>query len=467
MRRRFITSLAAVLLETGWVLAQAPATGPTPGQAPMDASASSRTLLPMAATAPAGPASSSLPAAGPSAGPLAAPCGAGGCGDAGYGSAPTCGSSDACYEDYRVWFTGEYLLWHIKNTPVPELSVITTAPLFVPAAGGTTNFTFQNTTIFPEGQRLSEGDHPGWRASAGFWVDPEKDLGFDASYFQLERRTTSSVAEQTTDLDVHTPFFALFTQPVPGGTPITTPIPSQLSGTMIINVRESGDSKIWGVEANGRSRLCYFGNLSFDAILGARYIDLREDLAFTDNIVVLPNGPLTIGTTVVTIPPLAVATLDTISTRNQFVGPQVGVSWDWRCNRWFTDGFFKVALGDMHQSVNVFGANMTPAGASLGGALFSPGDLGEHTRDRYSFVIEVNPNIGYYFTPHIRGFVGYNFLWLQNVAQPGAQVGFSTTHTEVTFAGQTTTIDMKQPQFRFSETGVWAQGVNFGLEFRY
>jgi hypothetical protein len=463
MRRRFITSLAAVLLETGWVLAQAPATGTAPGQAPMDASASSRTLVPMAATTAAGTAPSSLPPVS-----SATLCGTGAsCGDAPYCGAPTCGNSDPCYDDSRFWITGEFLLWHIKNTPVPELSVITTAPLFVPAAGGTTNFTFQNTTIFPEGQRLSEGDHPGWRLSAGFWADSEKDLGFDASYFQLERRTTASVAQQTTDLDVHTPFFALFTQPVPGGTPITTPIPSQLSGTMIINVRETGDSKIWGAEVNGRSRLWYFGNLSFDATLGARYIDLREDLAFTDNIAVLPNGPLTIGTTVVTIPTLAVSTLDTISTRNQFVGPQVGCSWDWHCDRVFTDGFFKVALGDMHQNVNVFGANLTPGGLGLGGALFSPGDLGEHTRDRYAFVIEVNPNIGYYFTSHIRGFVGYNFLWMQNVAQPGSQVGFSTTHTEVTFAGQTTTIDMKQPQFRFSESSVWVQGVNFGLEFRY
>jgi Putative beta barrel porin-7 (BBP7) len=471
MRRRLFTSLAAVLLETGWALAQVPGTAPS-GPVPADIAGSTQTQTLIPASAAAIPPTAAQPMPAPAAPPAAAmpaPCGSGACGTGTCGEAPACGPVPDCYQDdSRFWFSGEYLLWHLKNGPVPPLSVQSTVPLSVPAAGGTVNFSFQNTTIFPEGQTLDYGDQQGWRFSGGLWLDPEKDWGIDGSYFQLERRTAGSNAQQTTDLDVDTPFFALFTVPVPGALPFVNAVPSELSGTLIVNVHEAGDTKMWGTDANIRSRLWYFGALSFDVFAGARYMDLREDLVFTDNITVLPNGPLTIGTSVVSIPALGISTLDAISTRDQFLGPQVGFAWDWHYGRVFFDGFFKTAVGDMHQNVNVFGANVNSAGvASLGGALFSPSDIGEHTRDQIGYVLEVNPNIGVSLTPWCRAYVGYNMMFLQNVNRPGGQIGYASSTSQVTFAGTTTNITNTFPQFKFDDSSAVLQGVNFGVEIRY
>lgn len=468
MRRRLFTSLAAVLLETGWALAQVPGTSPIPAAPiPVNAPGSNQGVIPAAATAPATAGSAPATPAAPMTPPVSAVPAS--CGTSGCGGPPACGPiPDPWEEDSRVWVNGEYLLWHLKNGPVPPLAVQSTIPLNVPAAGGVVNFSFQNTTIFPQGNTIDEGDQPGFRVSGGLWFDPEKDCGIDASYFQLERRATTSNAQQTTDLDVDTPFFALFTVPVPGNVPFINAVPSTLSGTLIINVHEAGDTKIWGSDFDFRSRRWYFGNLSFDLMAGARYMNLREDLVFTDNISVLSNGPLTIGTSVVSIPTLGISTMDAISTRNQFLGPQVGFAWDWHWDRVFVNGFFKSAVGDMHQNVNVFGTNTTGAGVTtLGGALFSPSDLGDHTRDQVGYILEVNPNVGLYLTPWCRAYVGYNMMYMQNVARPGAQVGYSESQSQVTFAGTTTMVTTNSPQFKFSDSGAVLQGVNFGVEIKY
>ncbi len=54
----------------------------------------------------------------------------------------------------------------------------------------------------------------------------------------------------------------------------------------------------------------------------------------------------------------------------------------------------------------------------LGGLLAQSTNIGSHTRGRVAFVEEIGLNLGYQFTNHIRGFVGYNFLYRSNVVGP-------------------------------------------------
>src|SRR5271156_6806529 len=134
MRRRLFTSLAAVLLETGWALAQVPGTAPS-GPVPAGTAGPSSTLVPASASAPtASTPNAPAPMAPPAAATLA-PYSNGTCGTGTCGEAPACGPiPDPWQDDSRFWFGGEYLLWHLKNGPIPPLSVQSTVPLSVPSA---------------------------------------------------------------------------------------------------------------------------------------------------------------------------------------------------------------------------------------------------------------------------------------------------------------------------------------------
>ena len=112
----------------------------------------------------------------------------------------------------------------------------------------------------------------------------------------------------------------------------------------------------------------------------------------------------------------------------------------------------------MHQVVEVNGYTVNPSGQVFpGGLLTQATDLGEHSRDRLAFVPEVTLNLGYQVTPHLRVYVGYDGLDIHRVAQPGDQIGFFTSTTQVTFAG-TTTATVTQAAFHFKDTEVWCKG---------
>jgi hypothetical protein len=137
----------------------------------------------------------------------------------------------------------------------------------------------------------------------------------------------------------------------------------------------------------------------------------------------------------------------------------------------------KIALGVMHQSADVVGttvATSVPAGLlpnqgvpMAGGLLSSPLDQGTHSRNRISAVPEVNVKLGYMITPCLRAYVGYDFLYVVNVLRPGDQVGLTSAGLTVNVAGTPNPITVSQPGFRFKDSDVWFNGINFGMEFRY
>ena len=55
-------------------------------------------------------------------------------------------------------------------------------------------------------------------------------------------------------------------------------------------------------------------------------------------------------------------------------------------------------------------------------AFVRQGNLGRYTTNRFIVVPEVGIEAGLYVTSHIRLAVGYNFLYMTDVARPGRQV---------------------------------------------
>jgi len=134
-----------------------------------------------------------------------------------------------------------------------------------------------------------------------------------------------------------------------------------------------------------------------------------------------------------------------------------------------------VALGVTHQELDITGAQLVtppggPATAFTGGLLAVGPNLGQFSRDRFGVVPEVSVNLGYWLTPYLKAYAGYNFLYWSNVIRPGDQIDRVVDLTFVpntpamnppTFSGQF------RPQPLFQQSGFWAQGIQFGLEARW
>ena len=100
--------------------------------------------------------------------------------------APTveCGTLCEC-APCRFWVGAEYLLWWIKNAPMPQ-PLVTTGSLDddFPGAIGQPG----TRVLFGESD-IDFGAFSGGRLSAGYWLDCEHTCAFEASGFVLEKRS--------------------------------------------------------------------------------------------------------------------------------------------------------------------------------------------------------------------------------------------------------------------------------------
>ena len=80
--------------------------------------------------------------------------------------------------------------------------------------------------------------------------------------------------------------------------------------------------------------------------------------------------------------------------------------------------------------------------------------------------LRLGVNIG----DNVRVYVGYEILWLNNVARPGDQIdrNINTTQVGPGPGGIVPTLTGPAlPVALFRTTDFWAQGLNFGVEVRY
>ena len=97
-----------------------------------------------------------------------------------------------------------------------------------------------------------------------------------------------------------------------------------------------------------------------------------------------------------------------------------------------------------------------------------PSNIGRYNWDVFAVVLEFPINVGYQVTKQLRVFVGYTFLYASKVLRPGDQIDRVVNTTQIPpplAAG--TLIGPARPAFHFKDTDFWAQGINFGLEFRF
>ncbi len=205
-----------------------------------------------------------------------------------------------------------------------------------------------------------------------------------------------------------------------------------------------------GAEANLRSNILGGPCWNVDLIAGYRYLGLEEDLTVGESLQALQV-------------PVAFVLNDSFKVHNNFNGGQIGFESEWRRNRWSLDLKTKIAIGDVNERVDIFGSTVTNGLTSAHGLLAQPSNIGSYERNRFAWSPDIGANIGYQVTDHLRAFVGYDFLYLSDVVRAGDQVDLRVNPNQLRGVAAGPAL----PAFNFHGSDYWAQGVSFGLEFKY
>jgi hypothetical protein len=356
----------------------------------------------------------------------------------------------------RFWFSAEYLLWNFREQDAPPL--VTTSPAGTPrAAAGVLGF--PTTTVLFGDDELENDLRSGGRFTVGFWLPRRDGVGLEASYFFTGRREGRFSATSA-----GVPILA---RPIVNA--VTGANEAQLvafPGVVSGNITVDHSTRLWGVEANLRHQRICGPRGHLDLLCGYRHVNLDEYLEIREQLsAVNPLGG----------PPTGILVSDRFGTQNHFHGAQLGLDFERRFwQRWFWGGQVKVALGSVEQVVNIGGNTLffppPPAlsSAQTGGLLALPTNIGRHSHTHFAVVPEVELKIGFDLSERLRLYVAYDFLYISNVVRPGDQIDLTVNRSQIpNITGPQPLVGPARPAVLFQRSDFWAQGVNFGLEYRY
>jgi hypothetical protein len=325
----------------------------------------------------------------------------------------------------------EYLLWWTEGRSTPPLVATST------------------TDILYGDERIGEQVRNGGRITYNHLLGDGCTF-LDVRFWGLENSTETFSATSVDNPVLGIPAFALNL-----GTETLVPVAFPgLWDNGRIDTRAR--STLIGLDASLRqtwSRSCCY---QVDVFAGYQFTRLNDSLVLNARTTAIdPAEPVfDLGT--------LVTTRDSFRTENEFHGAQVGFWTEKRHGYCSFEVLGKIAIGNMRQLVAIDGSFVAvdpvlgPATVDAG-LLAHPGNIGEHERNLFAVVPEINVNFGYEFLPSWRATIGYTFIYWSNVALAGNQI-----NPNIDFSP-----GADQPAFAFQGSGFWAHGLSFGLEHRW
>jgi hypothetical protein len=352
------------------------------------------------------------------------------------------------------WIAPEYLLWRVKQGPLP-------VPLLLsnPQDPDLSRLRFGNTD-------LDYGNFSGGRLTVGGWCDDRAVFGIEARGFLLAQGTTSNTFASRPQgapfLGI--PFFNTSTQQE-DFLPIS--IPGAFAGTLDV----SSSTRLWGLESSLLFNLYRDTRFSLDVLAGGRYLELRENLTINNSFAALPGFQVAFGGNFFD-PPNLVTTSDSFSTKNRYFGGQLGLRTEWHLGNFSASVTGKIALGDTREVSDVNGyttlnSGLVPRQTLPGGIFALTSNIGRLGQDTFAVVPEVEVKLGYQLTSNLSVFVGYNFMYWSSLARPGDQINRFLNPGLIPSANDFGLIPGPGPQAFIRTTDFWAQGLNAGIEIRY
>ena len=362
-----------------------------------------------------------------------------------------CGDCTGCCHTMDVWGSVEVLLWWAKGTPLPPLA--TTALSGTPPGIAGRLDTAGTRILFGDelaGQKIQVGG----RVELGMWLDPEHNTSVSGRFFALDGDNTHFAAASTGDPILARPFFnALLNQQDAR----LIAYPDLLAGS--INGKLENQN-VLGAEALMQLMMLRDVDRRVDAVIGYQFLRLDDWFQINSSSQVIEAGSPFLGVTT--------DQTDRFSAQNQFHGGVIGLKAKLARGCWAWDVLGKVGIGNLHESVSIFGQTTItpPVGGAIvtpGGLLAQPSNIGTYSRDKFIFVPELTINLKYYVNRCVSFHVGYNILWLSDLALSGQQIDFVVNPAQVPgpVAGPA------RPAFVFRDDDYWLQGINFGMNWDF
>jgi hypothetical protein len=378
-----------------------------------------------------------------------------------YGGQPGVGAIHRIGGAGKWWFSGEYLLWWTRSSPLPTLAA-TGAPVVTVANG----VALVTTPVPILTDSIGQTRHGGARFGTGFWFGDGQCRGVDARFLFLFRNGTSFDVNSNQFPVLGRPFFNPNTPAGPMSDIIGFP------GIYAGGLSVQQENYMWGAEVNYRRNLfngqCgWCGRL--DGLAGFRFLNFNDQLTITE------TGFLTGAPPITGRAPIASAT-DMFRAENHFYGGQIGLAGQLQRGRWFIDGRATIAFGTVQQTGEIAGSQvqMFPgvgAAAVPGGLLALPGaNMGSVTQNKFAVLPEVGINLGYQFTSRLRAHVGYDFLYLSSVLRPAGMIDTTVDAARIpNFLPNAVPVlpGTPRPAPLMRTTDFFAQGINFGLTWTW
>jgi hypothetical protein len=355
----------------------------------------------------------------------------------------------------RFWVGADFLLWFLSSERLPPL--LATAP-----AGRSGNLNDPLTRVAGHSS-YGGGVRPGGLFYLGGWIDQHRTFGIQASAFVLGGDSTSfSAASNGVNGLVTRPFFndltGLQDAYVVAG-------PNSSGGGLV----SATSDQLVGVNVLLREHLCCLSCpwMRVDALGGYRFLHLADRLRIDDNFVITGAGNslgLPVGTQVVG--------QDNFASSTSFHGVDVGLTGETFLDRFVVNWVGKIALGTNHQTLNINGnTTINQPGAVPAvypaGFLATQTNAGSYGRQELSFSPEFDLKLSYRLTPQLLVSIGYTLIYWSAVFRAPSQLDSVVNPNFVPPPTGNLTGDVRPAFSSFSSNGVWLQGLNLGLQYRF
>lgn len=363
------------------------------------------------------------------------------------------------------WLNFELLSWWQDGVSLPPLITTSVDPTVPRDDAGV--LTDPNTRILFGGGDILKKNLDGGRLKFGVWLDSNHTWGVGAELFEFSTKRSGFNATSSGDPILARPFFNILTGEEDSG---LISYPGADTGSVVASV----ESRLSGAAFHVRRlRCCNEGCSKWlfcgcpehfcsrtELLVGYRYLELKEGIFMNEQTVSTdPRFPGTLDIT------------DRFNVRNQFNGFDVG--WSYRRTRgfWTCDATLRLGIGNTRQSVSIAGQTTIndltnpPPTTQQGGFLAQSSNIGVYRQNEFAVVPEFTLGAGYQLTDHFKVTLGYTFLYWSNVVRPGLQIDRDLNPN--LFPPPNGNGGANRPGFTFDTTDYWAQGINFGGEYRW
>lgn len=342
------------------------------------------------------------------------------------------------------WAEADYLAWSVTGDKLPAL--VTTSPVGTPL--GVVGVLGQPTTTVLFGNSSVNNDwRSGGRITAGYWFDPQRSRGIEASFFGLENLSTGFATDTNANPILARPFTNALT-----GFPdaLIAGFPGLATGS----ASASETSRLLGAGALYRWDLGAWSGQRVSALVGYRYLRSTDTLTISNTATILAFGTF--------------SPTDNFKASSNFHGLDLGLTGDWRNGPWSLEWRGKVALGANLNSADISGSTAsTVAGVTTtapGGFLALSSNIGHYDQTRFAVVPELSLKAGYQVAPGWRLITGYDVMYWTGVQRAG---GLIDTTVNPNLAPPPAGGGPNRPAPVLNTTNLLAQGFSFGVRYNY